>query len=148
MHQIVDGSVAAGARLVTGGTSHGPYFHPTVLAEVTPAMPAFTEEIFGPVAPVTVVGSDDEAIALANETPWGLVAAVQGSPDRARRVAESLQTGLVHVNDQTVNYESYIPFGGVGDSGNGGRFGGGASQDEFTEWQWMTLRDAGTAYPF
>ena len=60
----------------------------------------------------------------------------------------SLQTGLVHVNDQTVNYESYIPFGGVGDSGNGGRFGGAASLDEFTEWQWMTLRDTATAYPF
>ncbi len=80
VHQIVDGSVAAGARLVTGGTSDGPYFRPTVLAEVTPAMPAFTEEIFGPVAPVTVVGSDDEAIALANETPWGLVPPYRAPP--------------------------------------------------------------------
>ncbi len=148
VHQIVDGTVDAGARLVTGGTSDGPYFKPTVLADVTPGMLAFTEEIFGPVAPVTVVGSDEEAVSLANQTPWGLVAAVQGSPGRARRVAESLQTGLVHVNDQTVNYESYIPFGGMGDSGNGGRFGGHASFDEFTEWQWMTLRDTGAAYPF
>ena len=149
VHRIVDGSVDAGARLVEGGTSEGPYFRPTVLADVTAEMPAFTEEIFGPVAPVTVVGSDAEAVAMANATPWGLVAAVQsGSPDRARRVAESLQTGLVHVNDQTVNYESYIPFGGVGDSGNGGRFGGQASLDEFTEWQWMTLRDAAAPFPF
>ncbi len=148
VHQIVDDTVKAGARLVEGGTSDGPYFRPTVLADVTASMPAFTEEIFGPVAPVTVVGSDEEAVALANQTPWGLVAAVQGSPGRARRVAEALQTGLVHVNDQTVNYESYIPFGGVGDSGNGGRFGGQASFDEFTEWQWMTLRDTATAYPF
>jgi benzaldehyde dehydrogenase (NAD) len=148
VHEIVDGSVDAGAHLVAGGTSDGPYFRPTVLSGVTPSMPAFTEEIFGPVAPVTVVSSDEEAIALANQTPWGLVAAVQGSPGRARRVAEGLQTGLVHVNDQTVNYESYIPFGGMGESGNGGRFGGHASFDEFTEWQWMTLRDAGAAYPF
>jgi benzaldehyde dehydrogenase (NAD) len=148
VHDIVDGSVKAGARLVTGGTSDGPYFQPTVLAEVTPDMLAFTEEIFGPVAPVTVVGSDEEAIAVANQTPWGLVAAVQRSVGRARHVAESLQTGLVHVNDQTVNYESYIPFGGCGESGNGGRFGGAASLDEFTEWQWMTLRDQATAYPF
>jgi benzaldehyde dehydrogenase (NAD) len=148
VHDIVDSSVKAGARLVTGGTSDGPYFKPTVLAEVTPDMRAFTEEIFGPVAPVTVVGSDEEAVALANQTPWGLVAAVQGSAGRARRVAESLQTGLVHVNDQTVNYESYIPFGGCGESGNGGRFGGAASLDEFTEWQWMTLRESATPYPF
>jgi benzaldehyde dehydrogenase (NAD) len=148
VHQIVDDSVAAGARLVTGGTSEGPYFQPTVLADVTPSMAAFTEEIFGPVAPVTVVSSDEEAVAVANMTPWGLVAAVQGSVERARRVGEQLQTGLVHINDQTVNYESYIPFGGCGDSGNGGRFGGAASLDEFTEWQWMTLRDVATAYPF
>jgi benzaldehyde dehydrogenase (NAD) len=149
VHQIVDDSVDAGARLVTGGTSEGPYFRPTVLADLTAEMPAFTEEIFGPVAPVTVVGSDAEAIAMANATPWRLVAAVQSaSPDRARRVAEALQTGLVHVNDQTVNYESHIPFGGVGDSGNGGRFGGQASLDEFTEWQWMTLRDAAAPFPF
>jgi benzaldehyde dehydrogenase (NAD) len=147
--RIVGETVDAGATLVAGGTHEGPYYKPTVLSGVTPEMAAFKEEIFGPVAPVTVVGSDEEAIALANQTPWGLVAAVQtGSPQRAQRIADQLRTGLVHVNDQTVNYESYIPFGGVGDSGNGGRFGGAASFDEFTEWQWLTLRDTATPYPF
>jgi benzaldehyde dehydrogenase (NAD) len=148
VQDIVDRSVAAGARLVAGGTSDGPYYRPTVLAGVTADMPAFAEEIFGPVAPVTVVSSDEEAIRLANSTPHGLVAAVQGSSERAVRVAAQLQTGLVHVNDQTVNYESYIPFGGMGDSGNGGRFGGASSWDEFTEWQWMTVRDTAQVYPF
>ena len=145
---IVDESVAQGARLVVGGTFDGPFYRPTVLAGVTPDMPAFTEEIFGPVAPVTVVSSDAEAVELANRTPHGLVAAVQGASDHALRVAQQLQTGLVHVNDQTVNYESYIPFGGTGDSGNGGRFGGGSTLDEFTEWQWMTVRAEAQVYPF
>ena len=112
-------------------------------------MPAFAEEIFGPVAPVTVIKSDEEAIEVANSTEYGLSAAVQSrSESRALAIAKRLRSGLVHVNDQTVNYESFIPFGGMGASGNGGRFGGDASLDEFTQWQWITTSPKPTVFPF
>jgi benzaldehyde dehydrogenase (NAD) len=70
------------------------------------------------------------------------------SQARALAIADRLRSGLIHINDQTVNYESYIPFGGMGASGNGGRFGGDASLDEFTQWQWVTMRQQPIVYPF
>jgi benzaldehyde dehydrogenase (NAD) len=149
VQRIVDETVAAGATLVTGGRHNGPFYYPTVLASVKPTMAAFVEEIFGPVAPIIVVGSDDEAIEVANATEYGLSAAVQtNSEARALAIADRLRSGLIHINDQTVNYESYIPFGGMGASGNGGRFGGDASLDEFTQWQWVTMRKQPIVYPF
>lgn len=145
---IVDASVAAGAKLLTGGTFDGPFYRPTVLHEVAPTTRAFSEEIFGPVAPVTVVDSDDEAVELANQSEYGLTAAVQSaSESRAIALAERLRAGVVHVNDQTVVYETWAPFGGLGVSGNGDAFGGPADV-EFTEWQWVTRRAQSPAYPF
>ena len=112
-------------------------------------MPAFREEIFGPVAPVIVVRDDEEAVLVANDTSYGLVAAVQtGSPTRGRAIADRLRTGIVHVNDQTLNNDAYAPFGGTGDSGNGARFGSQSSWDEFTQWQWVTQREQAHAFPF
>lgn len=103
----------------------------------------------GPVAPVVIVHDDAEAIAVANDTEYGLVAAIQtGSRDRGRAVAEQLTTGIVHVNDQTLNNDAYAPFGGTGASGNGSRFGSQSSWDEFTQWQWLTLRDQAHGFPF
>ncbi|GCE14926.1 benzaldehyde dehydrogenase [Tengunoibacter tsumagoiensis] len=149
IQHIVDATVADGAHLITGGSARGPYYLPTVLTHVQPTMAAYANEIFGPVAPVTIVGSDEEAIEVANASPYGLSAAIQtGSQARAFAIAERLHSGMIHVNDQTVNYESNIPFGGVGLSGNGGRFGGEASKDEFSQWQWFTLRQQSTFYPF
>ena len=112
-------------------------------------MPAFYEEIFGPVAPVIVVKDDDEAVRVANETEYGLVAAIQtGSLDRGREVADRLRTGIVHINDQTLNNDAYAPFGGTGASGNGARFGTQSSWDEFTQWQWITQRRTAHGFPF
>jgi benzaldehyde dehydrogenase (NAD) len=120
-----------------------------VLADVSTSMPAFREEIFGPVAPVIVVQDDDEAVAVANDTEYGLVAAVQtGSPDRGREIAARLRTGIVHINDQTLNNDAYAPFGGTGASGNGSRFGSQSSWDEFTQWQWVTFRAQPHPFPF
>ena len=131
-----------GARLPlcrAGGTYDELFYRPTVLAGVTASMPAFREEIFGPVAPVIVVKDDEEAIRVANDTEYGLVAAIQtGSVERGRNVADQLRTGIVHVNDQTLNNDAYAPFGGTGASGNGTRFGTQSSWDEFTQWQWVT----------
>jgi benzaldehyde dehydrogenase (NAD) len=147
--RIVQTSVKAGAELRTGGTHEGLFYKATVLANVKPSMPAFDEEIFGPVAPVTVFRTDEEAIALANSSPYGLSAAVQSkSISRALAIARKLRSGMVHVNDQPVNVDAIAPFGGMGASGNGSRFGAMANLDEFTQWQWITVKDAATAYPF
>jgi benzaldehyde dehydrogenase (NAD) len=149
VQRIVDESVEQGAVVLTGGTASGLFYPATVLRDVAPAMPAFAEEIFGPVAPVTVFRDDDEAVELANATGYGLAAAVQsGSAERAARLAERLRAGMVHVNDQTVNEESPAPFGGFGISGNGGHFGGAANLEAFTEWQWMTSRATSPVFPF
>jgi benzaldehyde dehydrogenase (NAD) len=147
--RIVTQTVEAGAVVRAGGTHDKLFYKPTVLAGVTTAMPAFREEIFGPVAPVIVVQDEAEAIAVANDTEYGLVAAIQtGSRDRGRAVADQLRTGIVHVNDQTLNNDAFAPFGGIGASGNGSRFGSQSSWDEFTQWQWLTLRDQPHGFPF
>jgi benzaldehyde dehydrogenase (NAD) len=148
IQRIVDESVAAGATLVTGGSADGLFYPPTVLRDVTPSMPAFAEEIFGPIAVVTTFGDDDEAVRLANETGYGLAAAVQGSQEHADRIAAQLRAGMVHVNDQTVNEEDPAPFGGFGFSGNGASCGGPANIDAFTTWQWQTSRETATPFPF
>ena len=147
--RIVTETVNAGASLRTGGTHKDLYYRPTVLAGVTPGMPAFREEIFGPVAPVIVVKDADEAVRVANDTDYGLVAAIQtGSLERGLEVAGQLRTGIVHVNDQTLNNDAFAPFGGTGASGNGSRFGSQSSWDEFTQWQWITSRPQAHAFPF
>lgn len=146
---IVQRSVGMGAKIVVGGKRQGRFFSATVLAGVTPEMPAFSEEIFGPVAPVTIFDSDEEAIALVNSSPYGLSAAVHSaSIPRAHALASRLQAGMIHINDQTVNNEFQVPFGGMGVSGNGGRFGGPASFDEFTQSQWISVMERGIQYPF
>jgi benzaldehyde dehydrogenase (NAD) len=112
-------------------------------------MSAFTEEIFGPVAPITTFDSDDEAVALVNGSPYGLAAAIHTrNIQRGLRIAQRLKTGMVHINDQTVNNEFHVPFGGMGASGNGGRFGGPANLEEFTQTQWLSVMEQGMQYPF
>ena len=131
-----------GARLVEGATHEGLFYRPTVLADVRLDSPAWTDEIFGPVAPVVSFTSDDEAIELANASEYGLSAGVfSRSISRGLAIANRIKAGMVHVNDQTINDEATIPFGGMGMSGNGGRFGAEANFDTFTQWQWLTVRD-------
>jgi benzaldehyde dehydrogenase (NAD) len=149
VHRIVTHSVAQGAKLHTGGTHEGLFYRPTVLANVLPSMPAFHEEIFGPVAPISVAENDEEAVALANATEYGLAAAVQtGSLERGLRIARRLRAGMVHINDQTVNDLAQCPMGGLGQSGNGARFGSLTNRDEFTEWQWLTASGTPKRLPF
>ena len=146
---IVRRSVDGGARLAVGGTHEGLFYQPTVLADVTRDLPAWTDEIFGPVAPVVTFDSDEEALALANDTEYGLAGGVYSrSISRGLALAQRIKAGMVHVNDQTVNDEATIPFGGMGISGNGSRFGGAANWDEFTQWQWVTIRDEPRSFPY
>jgi benzaldehyde dehydrogenase (NAD) len=149
VQRIVDETVAQGATLLAGGTHDGLFYSPTVLGGVDKTMSAFTNEIFGPVAPVISFKDDAEAVELANGTEYGLAAAVQSrSPEHAAAVAEQLRAGMVHINDQTVNEEPGAPFGGFGQSSNGGHFGGVANLELWTEWQWLTSREAATPFPF
>jgi len=146
---IVDDSVKAGATLVTGGPGKGLFYKPTVLGNVKPGIRAYDEEIFGPVAPVTIAEDDDHAVELANGTGYGLAAAVQtSSVDRGMRIARRIHAGMVHVNDQTIADHPGIPMGGMGASGNGSRFGSTTNLDEFTEWQWITVGATPVKYPF
>ncbi|WP_332874425.1 benzaldehyde dehydrogenase [Amphritea pacifica] len=146
---IVKESVAAGAILEAGGESEGPYYQPTVLSGVKPGMRAYSEEFFGPVASIITYRDDEEAIRIANDTEYGLAAAVIcRSVGRATAIGERLHAGMVHINDQTVNDECINPFGGRGASGNGGSIGGPADWDEFCQWQWVTVKDTPPAYPF
>lgn len=146
--RIVRESVGAGAQLHAGGNADGRFFPATVIGGVTPDMPAFREEIFGPVVSITTFASDEEAVRLANDTEYGLSAGIlTRSITRGKAIAEQLRVGLVHINDQTVNDDGFMPMGGRGASGNGSRHGGPANWDEFTQWQWVTIRDEPPAYP-
>jgi benzaldehyde dehydrogenase (NAD) len=142
IEDIVKRSIDDGAQLRAGGKRDGLFYRPTVLTDVSPDLPASREEIFGPVAAITRFSTDEEAIRLANDSPYGLVAAVHsGSVQRARAVGDQLFAGMVHINDQTVNDEVVAPFGGRGDSGGDGRFGSFTNLDEFTTWQWITVHE-------
>jgi benzaldehyde dehydrogenase (NAD) len=146
---LVDAAVAEGAMLVTGGKNTGAFFTPAVLTGVKPGMRAFEEEFFAPVASLTKFRTDEEAIDLANATEYGLSAAIiSNSTSRALAIGERLNTGLLHINDQTVVDEVVNPFGGRGNSGNGTSIGGPANWDEFSQWQWVTIKDTPIQYPF
>jgi benzaldehyde dehydrogenase (NAD) len=150
IHDIVTASVGDGVRLAAGGSYDRLFYQPTVLAGVGTSTPAFSREIFGPVAPVARFGSVDEAVALATATEYGLsLGIVTGDPMRGLELADRIPTGIVHINDQTVNDEANVPFGGVGASGTGSRFGGAqANIEAFTETRWVTVRGTAAAYPF
>ncbi|WP_085315514.1 aldehyde dehydrogenase family protein [Derxia lacustris] len=146
---IVKNSVAQGARLDAGGTHEGLCYRPTVLSGVGPGIAAFDEEPFGPVASLIAFASDAEAVTLANAGAGGLAAAVIGRDlGRALAIGRQLNAGMVHINDQTVNDDAINPFGGPGIGGNGSAVGGPADIDEYTRWQWLTVRDALPAFPF
>jgi benzaldehyde dehydrogenase (NAD) len=112
-------------------------------------MPVFRDEVFGPIAPVTVVDSEEEALQLANATSYGLSNAVFGGDTwRAQQFAERLQSGMVHVNDATCISEATIPFGGWGDSSLGAPTGADANLEQFTKHQWISVQASPTQYRY
>jgi len=149
VHGLVMSTVDAGARLAAGGRYDNLFYRPTVLDAVTTDMPAYAQEVFGPVAPVVRFSTVDEAVELATASGYGLsLGILTGDATRGLAMAERIPTGIVHVNDQTVSDEAVAPFGGVRDSGTGVRFGGTANLDAFTETRWITVRGQVPAYPF
>ncbi|ATI42269.1 salicylaldehyde dehydrogenase [Pacificitalea manganoxidans] len=143
---LIEDAVAKGATLIAGG-GEGTILNAAALDRVTPQMRIYSEESFGPVAAIIRASDTDEAVRIANDTEFGLSAAVFGRDTaRAMAVAQRIESGICHVNGPTVHDEAQMPFGGVKDSGYG-RFGGVWSVAEFTELRWITVQDGPLHYP-
>jgi vanillin dehydrogenase len=150
--QLIDGkvkqAVSEGAHVLSGGTFEGNFYQPTVVADVTPQMSVFRDELFGPVAAVIKASDADHALQLANDTAYGLSSAVLTNDlQLAMRFVLELEAGMVHINGPTVHDEVTVPFGGVKDSGTG-REGGRWSMNELTETKWVTIQMGQRHYPF
>jgi acyl-CoA reductase-like NAD-dependent aldehyde dehydrogenase len=142
----VDEAVAAGAKVLAGGTADGPCYLPTILADVPDGARIHSEETFGPVLVAQAVDDADEAVAIANSTSYGLSAGlITRDNQRGFALARRIDAGVVHVNDQTIADEPQLPLGGVKDGGWGRS--GPHSMADFTELQWITTRDGGGHYP-
>jgi acyl-CoA reductase-like NAD-dependent aldehyde dehydrogenase len=145
--KLIRSAIDSGARLVAGGQVDGAIMQPTVVDHVTPTMPIYKEESFGNLVTVVRVSSDAEAVNIANDTEYGLSAAVFSRDiARALGIAKQIQSGICHINGPTVHDEAQMPFGGVKASGHG-RFGGKAAIDEFTDLRWITIQTGPRHYP-
>jgi acyl-CoA reductase-like NAD-dependent aldehyde dehydrogenase len=146
--ELIDDALAKGARLAAGGKRDGTLVQATVLDRVTRTMRVYAEESFGPVVTVIRVHGDEEALSAANDTEYGLSAAIfSKNIPRALKLAGRVESGICHINGPTVQDEPQMPFGGVKASGYG-RFGGKASIDEFTTLRWITVQTGPRHYPF
>ncbi|OJX96765.1 MAG: salicylaldehyde dehydrogenase [Novosphingobium sp. 63-713] len=145
---LVDDAVAKGATLLTGGETTLNVVMPAHLVDkVTPDMKLFRDESFGPVVGIIRARDEAHAIELANDTEYGLSAAVF-TKDIAKglRLAKQIKSGICHINGATVHDEAQMPFGGVGASGYG-RFGGRQGIDSFTETRWITVETQDGHFP-
>ncbi len=148
VRELVSDAAEKGARVTAGDAGKGTLIPAIVLDGVTPAMQIYGAESFGPVVSVVRVNGEEEAVRVANDTEYGLSAAVFGRDiARAWRVARRIESGICHVNGPTVHDEAQMPFGGVKASGYG-RFGGKAGVEEFTVLRWMTIQTGERHYPF
>lgn len=144
----VKDALSKGAKLLTGGTYEGRVYKPTVLTNIRKGMLVYSEETFGPVAPIIAVGDMKEALEVANDTLYGLSAGVVTRDlEKAIYLAEGLEAGMVHVNDASIDAEASVPFGGVKGSGQG-REGGRYSLESLTEVKWVTIQKSKRLYPF
>lgn len=149
IHSLVESAQNKGAKVHVGGQKEGPYYQATVITDVSPDMPIYSEEIFGPVALVIPADTEDEAIAIANDTAYGLSAAiVTSNTPHGEALASRIQSGMVHINDSTVHDEPHCPFGGMKSSGGTGKWGGSGAIEAFTEQQWISTQTTNRQYPF
>ncbi|SFJ22336.1 aldehyde dehydrogenase [Celeribacter neptunius] len=148
MDALISDATGKGAKLVVGGTRNGAIHSATLLDGVTSEMRIYAEESFGPVKSIIRVKDTDEAVNVANDTEYGLSAALFSQDiTTALDVANRIQSGICHINGPTVSDEPQMPFGGVKASGYG-RFGGKSGIAEFTDLRWITIEDPGQHYPF
>ena len=145
---LLDDALAKGGKIVAGGKADGAVMPATIVDHVIADMEIYDEETFGPVTTVVRVDGVEEAVRVANDTLYGLSAAVFGRDvTRALDVASRIDSGSVHINGATVQNEPQAPYGGMKASGYG-RFDGRAVIDQFTELKWVTIEPAGQPYPF
>jgi len=148
VHALVKEAVSRGAKVLLQGDAQGTVMPAVIVDHVTPAMQIFRDESFGPSVSITRFKTVEEAIRLANDTEYGLAAAVFGRDvARAFEVAKRIDSGMCHINAPTVHDEAQMPFGGVKASGYG-RFGGKAAVEQFTELRWITIQTTPRHYPF
>lgn len=144
----IENSEAKGAKVVIGGQAEGNVLYPTILKDVTNDMPVAQNEMFGPVSSVIKAKDEQDAIRIANDSPYGLSGAVfSGDIHHGVKVAKQIETGMIHVNDQSVNEEAHVAFGGEKGSGVG-RFGGEWAIEKFTTVKWISVQEEERFYPF
>lgn len=140
-------AISKGAKVEVGSHIEGRFVQPTILTGVTPQMSIYQNETFGPVVPVIPFQTDEHAVAIANDTEYGLSSGViTRDEQRGLAIASALDTGMCHINCSSVNDEPHIPFGGSKSSGVG-RHGGRWSTEAFTETRWITIDRGGRPYP-
>jgi acyl-CoA reductase-like NAD-dependent aldehyde dehydrogenase len=145
---LVADARSKGAVVAAGGGRNGSVMEATVVDRVTETMRIYREESFGPAKSVIRVKDADEAVRVANDTEYGLSAAVFSRDiNRALDIAGRIETGICHINGPTVHDEAQMPFGGVKGSGMG-RFGGKAGIHEFTKLRWIAVQTSPRHYPF
>ena len=145
---LIDDAVSKGAEIVVGGHADGAAMPATIVDKVRPHMAIYDQETFGTITTVVRVSGVEEAVQVANDTEYGLAAAVFGADStRALQVATRIQAGHVHVNGSTVQNEAQAPYGGMKSSGYG-RFDGRSVINEFTELKWVTVEPSDQPYPF
>lgn len=146
--ELVEDARSKGAKVLAGGADlGGNVIAPAVITGVTKDMRLYAEESFGPVVAIITADGPDDAVAIANDSDYGLSAAVfTGDEAAGLEVADRIDSGICHVNGATVHDEPPMPFGGVKASG-WGRFGGTAALHEFTDLRWITVQQGGRHYP-
>ena len=139
VNSLIDDATAKGARVIAGGKAESVIMPATVVDGVTAAMDIYTDESFGPIVAIIRARDAEHAVALANDSQYGLSAAVfTRDIVVGLAIARRIQSGICHVNGPTIHDEPQMPFGGVGASGHG-RFGGRQGIDSFTETRWITI---------
>ncbi|MCP3029293.1 aldehyde dehydrogenase family protein [Halobacillus sp. A5] len=148
IQEDIEKSVEQGASILTGGEAEGNIMQPTILTGVTSDMPAAEHEMFGPVASIIKAGSEEEAVKEANNSHYGLSGSVFTEDiHRGVEVAKRIETGMIHINDQSVNDEAHVAFGGEKESGIG-RFGGEWALEKFTTVKWIGVMNGYREFPF
>ncbi|MER0241388.1 aldehyde dehydrogenase family protein [Streptomyces sp. 796.1] len=145
---MVEQSIADGARALLRGTARGTLVEPTVLTDINTESAVYGQEFFGPVVMLIPFDGEEEALRIANESPYGLSGAVHtGDVERGVRLARRVRTGMIHVNDGTVHDEPIVPFGGEKLSGLG-RLNGDAMVECFTTTKWISIQHGRSVFPF
>jgi aldehyde dehydrogenase (NAD+) len=148
INALVDQAVAAGAKVLLRGTTEGSMMEPVVLTDLPREASILRRELLGPVALLLPFDGEEEAVRCANDSPYGLTGAVHTAEiERGVRIAQRIETGMMHVNDGTIHDEPLVPFGGEKQSGMG-RLNGESAVDAFTTQKWISIQHGRTAFPF